>query len=87
MSNTAAQLASALTAHAAAQRQVKAAEARLADTIAFSNAAWHAERARFWRDMKCAARARHHEARVRDIAQQSELELARRVRAAGAGAH
>lgn len=95
MSDTAAQLASALQAYTVATNQAKAAAAHLADTIAFTQAAHHATRARHWRRAKakpapgttageCEAKARHHEARVREIALQSELELARRAAATGA---
>lgn len=97
MSNTAAQLACALTAHAAAQRQVKAAEVTLADTVAFASAAYHADQARNWRSQKrapragltagkCEANARKHEAFVREIAVQSEIMLAHRAQAAGCAA-
>ncbi len=95
MSTTAAQLASALQAYTVATKQVKTAATNLADIIAFTHAAHHATRARRWRLAKakpapgttvgqCEAKARHHEARVREIALQSELELARRAAAAGA---
>ncbi len=95
MSNTAAQLACALTAYSAATNQAKAAKANLADTVAFASAAYHADQARNWRSQKsapragltpgkCEANARKHEAFVREIAVQSEIMLARRARAAGA---
>lgn len=90
MSSTADQLASALTAYTRATNQAKAATANLADISAFANAAHHAGQARHWRRAKakpangltpgqCEAKAREHEARVREIALQSEIELARRA--------
>lgn len=95
MSTTADQLASALTAYTRATRQATQAAAHLADTCAFVHATHHATQARQWRRAKanpatgltprqCEAKAREHEARVREIALESELELARRVQAAGA---
>lgn len=97
MSATAAQLASALQAYTVTTNQAKAAAANLADISAFANAAHHAGQARHWRLAKvkpapgttagqCEAKARHHEARVREIALQSEIELARRAEAAGCAA-
>lgn len=90
MSTTADQLASALTAYTVATNQAKTASANLADISAFASAAHHACQARHWRRAKanpakgltpgqCEAKAREHEARVREIALQSEIELARRA--------
>lgn len=95
MSTNAAQLATALTAYTVATKQAKTAAAHLADISAFTNAAHHAGQARHWRRAKanpakgltpgqCEAKAREHEARVREIALQSEIELARRSERAGA---
>lgn len=97
MSTTADQLASALTAYTVATNQAKTATANLADISAFASAAHHAGQARHWRRAKanpakgltpgqCEAKAREHEARVREIALQSEIELARRAEAAGCAA-
>lgn len=67
-----------------------------AGEIAFNNALWHADQARYWRAQKaaggavsagrCEHHARRHERRVIEIAQQCEASLAERAGHAGAAA-